>query len=353
MVFIPDWQGPLRYGFCCNTRAALCEASPCQQANLPEMPRTLHPKLLLWLLAVVLILPGCRTYFEAQFLKPAKADHPAHITEVQLVNGSKNPLASYACDGLAHGLGKTLRYTIAGSNELRWNRGSVVRATTGCDWSGIDSVCSVNNSNGVVWLRGVSVDSNLAITSTDEGAYTRYSAEQHVSVRYRWLFLDPTDGKVIDEFRGYADTTFTVRDSVLERVATPKISARSIAKRMVLAGGVAYANRIAPRWHSVNRYYYRTGNKQLRLGARAAAHGDWEIAQRHWESSLLQEPGRDFTKAKAAFNLAVAHEMLGQPREAIRWAQVSHYEYGEYDAGTYILLLRQRLLDSYHIREQM
>ncbi len=315
------------------------------------MPTYLPLRPLFWLVAAVLVLPGCRTYFDAQFLRPAEAEHPAHITRVQIVSSSSQPLSNYACDGLASSLNQSARYAVTDS-VIAFRGKAAGRALALKNWNPIDSLCGINQANGLLWLRGIAIDSNTAVANVGHEV-ERYSAERRVAIRYRWLFLDPLNQQVVDEYRGARDTVIFAVDSISNRAVEGLPSSKAMAQKMLLESGLLYGNRIAPQWQPVGRYYYRTGSKLMRLGAKSADEGDWENAQMYWQADALSEGGREIRKGKAAFNLAVASEMLGHPAEAVRWAQISHYEYGQYDAGTYILLLRKRLLDSYYIRGQM
>ena len=84
-----------------------------------------------------------------------------------------------------------------------------------------------------------------------------------------------------------------------------------------------------------------------------AALGNWEGAFGQWLTVAVDSGKAQRHRGKAMFNLAVANEMLGQPAEALGWAQRSHYECEHYEAGEYILLLRERLMDKVRLQRQM
>lgn len=78
-----------------------------------------------------------------------------------------------------------------------------------------------------------------------------------------------------------------------------------------------YASLIAPSWSNGNRIIYNSGSAELARAASFAEKGDWISAAELW-----QQVTRDSNKslaAKAAYDMALANEMLGNLETALDW----------------------------------
>ncbi|MGE0076533.1 MAG: DUF6340 family protein [Bacteroidales bacterium] len=78
-----------------------------------------------------------------------------------------------------------------------------------------------------------------------------------------------------------------------------------------------YASLIAPTWKNDTRILFNTGSKLFIQAEKLAEHGQWLDAAALWQK--LTSDKNTVIAAKAAFNMALANEMLGNFEVAIDW----------------------------------
>lgn len=81
----------------------------------------------------------------------------------------------------------------------------------------------------------------------------------------------------------------------------------------------------APHWERQDRWYYTSASKLMREGEAFAKGAEWLRAIGKWEEYYNNTSERKKTnKAKAANNIALAYEMIGEMEEAYKWATVAN-----------------------------
>ena len=71
--------------------------------------------------------------------------------------------------------------------------------------------------------------------------------------------------------------------------------------------------------------YESDDTPELALGARYAEVGNWIEAADVWESGISKAPTED--AGYLTYNIAVAHEVMGDFENALIWAERSYVEY--------------------------
>jgi tetratricopeptide (TPR) repeat protein len=137
-----------------------------------------------------------------------------------------------------------------------------------------------------------------------------------------------------------------------QAAAATLLDKRAATDRVSYVIGEQYASRITPTWITVERSYYRKGGDlAMKQAYRMAYVNDWEGAAGLWEQIVKNNRGK--TAGKAAYNLAIAHEVLGHLEEARSWCQKAYATYGNKLARQYIYVLDRRIRDSQRLDYQM
>ncbi len=97
-----------------------------------------------------------------------------------------------------------------------------------------------------------------------------------------------------------------------------------------------------PQWLKQERWYYTTGSSLMREGTALAERAKWTEAIAKWET-LFRTQSNKTDKAKAANNIAFAHEMMGDMEEAYTWAVIANDLFTE-QSGTNALESRRSLI---------
>lgn len=119
----------------------------------------------------------------------------------------------------------------------------------------------------------------------------------------QWEGFDIQDGKA------YADIMLPSRKEAIQTLAV------GAAEKMTYV--------FAPHWEMQDRWYYTLPNATMREGEAFAKGSDWTNAIAKWEK-FYNSTKKKTEKAKAAANIALAHEMLDDMENALTWATTAH-----------------------------
>lgn len=99
-------------------------------------------------------------------------------------------------------------------------------------------------------------------------------------------------------------------------------------KQLAVYAAEKMVNVFVPHWEIQNRWYYTLNNKLMRDGEAYAKSADWTKAILKWQTFYNTEKNK-LKKAKAASNIALAYEMLGEMDKAFEWITWSLYLFEE------------------------
>ena len=106
-------------------------------------------------------------------------------------------------------------------------------------------------------------------------------------------------------------------------------------------GAKVYAN-FVPHWEKETRWYFTGMGSRWKEASAYAANEKWDMAEDRW-SGLYRGTENWKSRAKAASNLALCHEMRGDLKEAYEWAHKSYDLFkrnsGDNDKSTKLLEL--------------
>ncbi len=91
--------------------------------------------------------------------------------------------------------------------------------------------------------------------------------------------------------------------------------------------GEKYAGYVAPTWTIEERIFYKQGHPLFFRASELIANRQWEAAVRVWNHVYEESKGKQ--KARAAFNMALGQELLGNLLEAAAWGYRAVEEYDQ------------------------
>ncbi len=319
----------------------------------------------------LILLSGCgasRISFDV--LVPAARTVPAEIQSVTIVNRSfpENKDANML-EGLLTGEGleqdtmstqfvlRGLDETLRGSSRFRVVKASELYSGSGIGtllpevlpWETVDYLCDKYNSDAVVALEAY--DSDFIITGAAVGKdLLDLHARGVVTVNCGFRMYDPARRTVLDEYMFKHRMDWGTGGFSVLAAADAIINRKRAIEHASLEAGSLYGSRLTPDWFYISRDYFKRGkgNFDLAEGARMMQLNDWDKAIAALERAL--QSGKRKVKGRAAHNLAVIYEILGDLYQAKEWTTVAwgqhrvrkSREYG------YILTLRiqeQGLID--------
>ncbi len=105
--------------------------------------------------------------------------------------------------------------------------------------------------------------------------------------------------------------------------------------------GEKYAKKIAPIWNNDKRLLFHIGSKEMESAAILAVNGQWIDAAAEWQKVISLKKQK--LSAKAAFNLALASEMLGKFDIALEWLQKARKLYPLPEIDEYKRTIQERI----------
>ena len=163
---------------------------------------------------------------------------------------------------------------------------------------------------------------------------------------------DPLTKKIIDEYQVTHRVNFNSGgNSVLDAVNQVLDKVGAINEASYKAGRI-YGERISPSYYTVIREFYNKPkrNNDLRAGVRKSEVADWNGAIESWTKALN---AKRKVARRAAFNIAVAYEVLGDLEKAKEWAAKSYTEYEEKRGNDYYNILVSRIREEAEIKRQV
>ncbi len=211
----------------------------------------------------------------------------------------------------------------------------------------VDSDFIITNGTRKV-KRTVGTGENKRTIEVDE-----WYAEGLGNIKIGLRLYDPANREIIDQqlldetntWQGAADSKAGAIAALINRNA----ATRELANRL----GHEYAYKIAPMPVQLRRVFYTKSKDYpaLEQGARMAEVNDWQGAIAVWEKAIPQAAEKE--AGRMTYNIAVAHEVLGNLMEAEKWAQQAYSKYGNKTARSYATQIQRRIMQSQILENQM
>jgi len=340
-----------------------------------------RPLLLLGLLSAILST-SCTSNLYIKVLQPARIHVGEHVKTIALVNRTKpqNSTANVvegiltgeglyqdksgvesAFNGLNTVLHHSPRYQIKQTDLLLMGSGAGNVFPTPLSWNEVGKICDSYGADALCVVETFDTDTQILPTTRTIEAKdkdgnvrkrTEFVANLRAQVKIGFRLYDLQDKSIRDEFIFTHSLGWTGVGLSPQAALATLLDKKAATDRVSYVMGEQYAARIAPAWITVERSYYRKGgDPRMKPAYRMAYVNDWDGAARLWEQIVNSTGGK--TAGKAAYNLAIAKEVLGQLEEAKAWCQKAYATYGNKKARDYSYVLDRRIYDNQRLTQQM
>lgn len=342
---------------------------------------------LFFFLASFLFLASCAGTrdMEVSVLRPAKITIPTNIREIAMLNRSIPTTATgfeaslsgetpvrdkELSEDCLRGLTETLNHSVGGDRRFDAVRcGQTMNAADGkslgfgapLDWKIIDSICAAHQVQALLVLEYFDTDFSIfnpgataqaAVGAVLNGTPTAVEVKGTATAEAGFRVYDPAQQKILYEDRFQFKQHWTQR-SVNPVEALAKLIKRNDALLNVSYNtGVEFAYNIVPLYFWEDRLMYKGKKGNMERGERQALAKDWEAALKTW-SEVFETTFKSKIRAKAAFNAALACEVLGDLQGAQKWIQQAYIEGGKKQALWYSDIIDYRIREQSKLDEQM
>lgn len=228
------------------------------------------------------------------------------------------------------------------------------------NWMEVDSICAKYNVEALMVLEYFDTDFRIAnpgataanvIGNVMNGTSTPVEVRGTATSNAGFRVYYPKTKTILYEDR------FDFKKHWTQRSANPaEAVAKMIKKNDALfdvsyATGYEFAMNIVPLYFWENRDMYKGKKGDLERGERQALSKDWEGAIKTWKE-VYEMSNKPKIRAKAAFNIALGYEVMGNLTEAQIWVQRSYVEGGKKTALRYSDIIDYRLNEQQKLKEQ-
>ncbi len=208
-------------------------------------------------------------------------------------------------------------------------------------WSTVKNIASKDSADLVISLEYIKVLENTDSYKTQNSDYIFYYGYLNAVVYSYWRVYDIARNQIANAYL-YRDTLmWDAKDWVPVSVGTQIPGYFSASAYAGNECGEKYAKKIAPIWNNDKRILFHSGSKELEIGATHAIKGNWIDAASEWQKVFPLNKRKQ--SAKAAFNLALASEMLGKFDIALEWLRKAKKLYPLPEIDSYQLTIEERI----------
>jgi hypothetical protein len=220
-------------------------------------------------------------------------------------------------------------------------------------WKEVEDLCKKYNTDAILSIE--LFDSDFLLTPGISGGVNnplQVSANGVAVINLGIRIYYPATRTIIDEFKiNHRIDVGANTNSVLGAVNTILDKTEAI-NRTSYESGRMYGDRISPSFYTITREFFDKPkkNQNLRTGVRKSQVADWKGAIDSWTKALNDKKKK--VRRRAAYNIAVGYEVLGDLEMAKEWASKAFTEYGEKEAKPYYDALVYRINEEAALKRQ-
>lgn len=327
---------------------------------------------ILSLMLITVILASCGSSTSLGVLRPADIDIPSHVQTIVIIERDINRLDRQILEGIFSGEGifedrratdnakeslyRTLarsdRYKVIRSNiELDEKFKSPNEAYAPLEWAQLEDIAEDYNADAVLSIEMYDTDRitrNYRSTRRVRNANGNYvnvpttEQERNIFTDMSVRLYDMKKKNIIDDHTVRAHARNTTQNNGYNNSNYYGNNGSFNTTAISYTTGSKYAARIAPLEVTVRRAYFTGKGADMRTATKYARDGHWGKAANKWQT-VLRSNANQKNKAKAAFNLAVANEVMGNLDAALDWAIKSYEKYDFNKSRYYITALEYRI----------
>lgn len=216
-------------------------------------------------------------------------------------------------------------------------------------WQIVDSLSNTHDCQAIVSLEYLKVRPYYDTYPIWRGDYKEYYGFIKVSTYAYWRVYNVVSQK-IELGQLLTDTLIWEKNDWTE--VTPGNQLPGVFEACAYAGadaGERFAQLIAPQWQKDSRtIYVPSANKDMNRAYQLAIQGNWLDAAALWQK--LSSSNDKKLAAQAAFNMALANEMLSKFDISIKWLEFAESKYPHLKfLNDYDELLKQRIHNNYSL----
>ncbi|MBS0010205.1 MAG: hypothetical protein KFF49_02270 [Bacteroidales bacterium] len=324
-------------------------------------------RLIILLAASLLLLSGCgasRISFNVPV--PAIQTIPNEISSIAIINrslpsnaeanrleglltgeGLKQDTLStqHVLNGLGQSLGGSARFNVVKASEALVGSGIGNLLPEALSWEVVDHLCEKYNSDALLALEAY--DSDFLVTGAAISKdLLGMRANGLVTVNCGFRMYYPVSRSIIDEFIYRHDMEWGAGGLSVVAAADALINKKRAIEQASREAGILYGRRLTPDWIYISRDYFKRGkgNYDLAEGARMMQLNDWDKAIAALERAMQSDKRK--VRGRAAHNLAVVYEILGDLHRAKEWTTVAWGQYRERKSREYGYILTRRIQEA-------
>jgi hypothetical protein len=347
--------------------------------SLTSLKRIMKKSFYLLFLVLLCSCHGARE-ISVQVKRPARITIPANIQSVGLLNRSLSgtkaglegaitletpnrdkTLAGECLRGMRETIGKSERFyvvtcdtTLPAPVETSLGFGELL------DWAMIDSLCKFYKVDAILTVEFFDSDFSVhnpagaatqALGSILTGNQQTIEVRGTASAQAGFRIYHSLTKSMLYENSFQHKTYYTQRSYSVAEAMSKLIKRNDALREVSYATGRAFGQDIVPLFYWERRKIFKKGHDQMKRGYRQAQSKNWTGAKDTW-MALFTDASKRKTRAKAACNVALAYEVLGDLISAQKWVQEAYAEKGMKIILRYSDLLDQRILEQEKLKEQ-
>lgn len=315
-------------------------------------------------------------------IRPADIEIPSHINRLVIVDrtkfdkkvihilegiltgelpGEDKASMQFLTNGMRSELAFSPRFTIRLATETLNGNSLTSSFPVVLEWDLVQNLCAKYNADAMIAIE--IFDSDFIITNgvrkktVKEGNVARQVDEFYAqginNLKIGLRLYHPQNKEIIDQQllnkRGTWSAAANSKTGALLALIDKAAATRELSARI----GADYAYRISPMTVRLTRSFRGKYRKApaLERGSRLADVGQWQEAIDVWTTGMNKatEKGQRYL----CYNVAVAHEILGNMTEAREWASRSYTHYGNKEGKIYLRQLDRRIANEQIAHRQL
>ena len=273
--------------------------------------------------------------------------------------GADKKGAEYCVNGLVSMLNSSERFSLKNQGGIELKGTGTSSFPIPLKWNEVKSICGSYDGDALLVLETFDSDSRVLVGSPVarirkikgiKVKELRYPASLTVEVESGWRIYDVNKREIIDENKYIEIKEFNAWGSSAEDAQLNLPSKRLAIKQAGIHAGENYGFRISPIWLNENRTYYIGKHEDLKNASEYVKREDWVSAIEIWLP--LTEVENTKISSRAAFNMALASEVVGNLKTALDWAERAQ-KIGNKKAYNYINILNTRIMDEKKLKKQL
>lgn len=336
--------------------------------------------------AAILTLSNCVKQVSMNSMRPAEITFPSHVNKLLLVNrtkfdmkganileglltgelpGADQAAAEAALSAFQTTIINSPRFEIARYPTILEGNSITAAFPKALDWASLERIAADTKADAIVSVELFDTDfiitnGNKKVKKTveengvkKEVEVTEYTAQGIANVKIGFRVYDLVSRSIIDEQLFSQSNTWSASGTTPMAAAAALISKTEAARQVSQRAANSYAYKIAPMPVRITREYYTKarGVSSMGIASRKADVNDWEGALKVWRTALPNVEGK--SAGKVLYNMAVAHEVLGDLAQARETAQKAYISYNNKKARVYVSLIERRMADEERVNQQM